>query len=149
MKKRVFIYVMMVMALMVSTINTEANKIPLKKTRTTSGETYVGTIGNKKVTFYTGRLAVMNAKGEQDVFYAYSYEYDDIGKEIDLEYCGERGKYEIFKEYVNGKCTGTFKLIWTAYTITGTFRNYKGQTFKVFARNIYLLQDSEEIRRFL
>jgi hypothetical protein len=128
MKKFVLLCVMM-MTCVFATENALANYLPVKKVRTTLRiSEYRGTIGKNRVTFTVG-TSTMGVEG-------YSYMYDNVGEWIELHPSGRSGRYQIFKEYVNGRCTGTFKIIWGANTITGTFRNYKGQTFKVYARSV-------------
>ena len=55
------------------------------------------------------------------------------GEPIELVYKRQQGRYSVYYEYINGKHTGTFTIIRTKQKITGTFRNSKGQTFKVNA----------------
>ena len=128
MKKFVLLCVMM-MTCVFATEKALANYLPVKKVRTTLRiSEYHGTIGKNRVTFTVG-TSTMGVEG-------YSYMYDNVGEWIELHPSGRSGRDQIFKEYVNGRCTGTFKIIWGANTITGTFRNYKGQTFKVYARSV-------------
>ena len=126
MKKIVLLCVMM-MTFVFATENAEANYLPVKKVKTVAFAEYHGTRGNKRVTFMWTRLGIDNGG-------VFTYYYDSIGEEIVLVPSGKSGRYDIYKEYVNGRCTGTFKIIWGSNTISGTFRNYKGQTFKVYAR---------------
>ena len=129
MKKFVLLCVMM-MTCVFATEKALANYLPVKKVRTTFRiSEYHGTIGKNRVTFSVGITGMGVVDG-------YFYKYDNVGEWIELHPSGRSGRYQIFKEYVNGRCTGTFKIIWGANTITGTFRNYKGQTFKVYARSV-------------
>ncbi|MBP3726321.1 MAG: hypothetical protein J6I60_03795 [Bacteroidaceae bacterium] len=92
---------------------------------------FKGTIGTHRVTFVYEYWVQSQIREEQ-----LTYMYDKIGKEIYLSYKGRNGKYRIFKEYVNGRCTGTFNINITPETITGHFVNYKNQRFKVYAKCI-------------
>lgn len=90
---------------------------------------YRGKIGAKSVVFTYSYAVFQGEVYDEDL----SYYYTDIGVDINLRRFGKSGKYSVFKEFVNGSCTGTLNIIITPKSITGSFKNYKGQTFKVSA----------------
>lgn len=91
---------------------------------------YTGTIGQYKVEFTFMNLHM--GRGEE-LYYRYTNVRVNKGEQIELIYKRQNGKYDVYYEYINGKHTGTFNIIRTSKKITGTFRNSKGQTFKVNA----------------
>ena len=92
---------------------------------------YIGSIGPYRVEF-----TYMNLHMGDGAHFSYRYTSIRVngGKEIELRYAGNKGKYQIWKEYINGRNTGTFSIIWTSRSITGTFVNSKGQRYNVNAR---------------
>ena len=94
---------------------------------------YEGTIGPYPVEFTFMNLHM----GYGNEFY---YQYKTIrvnkGEPIELVYKKDNGKYSVYYEYINGKHTGTFTIIRTNTSITGSFRNSKGQTYKVNAKMV-------------
>ena len=68
-----------------------------------------------------------------ELYYKYTTINVNNGEPIELVYKRQQGRYSVYYEYINGKHTGTFSIIRTKQKITGTFRNSKGQTFKVNA----------------
>ena len=56
------------------------------------------------------------------------------GDWITLEEAGFKGKYQIFKEYINGRNTGTFYLIFNNYGLKGNFVNSQGKKYTVSAK---------------
>ncbi len=91
---------------------------------------YKGTIGSYKVEFTFMRLHM--GRGDE-LYYKYTTINVNNGEPIELVYKRQQGRYSVYYEYINGKHTGTFSIIRTKQKITGTFRNSKGQTFKVNA----------------
>ena len=91
---------------------------------------YRGTIGSYKVEFTFMRLHM--GRGDE-LYYKYTTINVNNGEPIELVYKREQGRYSVYYEYINGKHTGTFSIIRTKQKITGTFRNSKGQTYKVNA----------------
>ena len=75
---------------------------------------YEGTIGPYKVDFMFMNLHMGNGP-------------------IQLFYQKNKGDYEIWYEYINGRHTGTFTIVKTKEKIFGTFKNSKGKTYKVSA----------------
>ena len=91
---------------------------------------YRGTIGSYKVEFTFMNLHM--GYGDE-LYYKYTSVRVNNGEQIELIYKRDQGRYSVYYEYINGKHTGTFTIIRTRQKITGTFRNSKGQTFKVNA----------------
>ena len=91
---------------------------------------YRGTIGSYKVEFTFMRLHM--GRGDE-LYYRYTNLRVNNGEQIELIYKRDQGRYSVYYEYINGKHTGTFTIIRTRQKITGTFRNSKGQTYKVNA----------------
>lgn len=91
---------------------------------------YKGHIGSYKVTFQYEYVTLQGITVEELL----SYHYDSVGKDINLRFVGKKGRYAICREYVNGRLTGTFKIIITPQSIVGSFTNNKNQTFKVNAK---------------
>ena len=56
------------------------------------------------------------------------------GDWITLEEAGFKGEYQIFKEYINGRNTGTFYLQFNNYGLKGNFVNSQGKKYKVSAK---------------
>ena len=56
------------------------------------------------------------------------------GNWITLEEAGFKGEYQIFKEYINGRNTGTFYLKFNNYGLKGNFVNSQGKKYKVSAK---------------
>ena len=106
--------------------------------RTDYWETYKGSIGPYKVEIHHEYTFKKNA-----IWEGLSYRYTSIrvnkGKWIDCDHAGSSGDYSIWKEKINGRHTGTFRIKIREETksgvlaIIGTFTNSKGQTYKVFA----------------
>ena len=100
-------------------VNVRNNNSGNNPPETTSGQKvnvgawykYRGKIGAKSVVF-TYSYAVFQGEVYDDDL---SYYYTDIGVDINLRRFGKSGKYSVFKEFI------------------GSFKNYKGQTFKVSA----------------
>ena len=90
---------------------------------------YKGRIGTNRVTFEYQFAVYQGEVYDEELFYC----YDNVGKNISLRRTGKNGRYTVFKEYVNGRHTGTFTIIITPQSITGSFVNYRGQTFNVSA----------------
>jgi hypothetical protein len=89
---------------------------------------YYGDIGQYSVEFIY--------ENKSDFRYRYTSVNTNNGAYISLKYAGEKNGYAIWKEYIQGKNTGTFYIIRTNTDITGTFVNYKDQTFNVSAQMI-------------
>ena len=89
---------------------------------------YYGDIGQYSVEFIY--------ENKSDFRYRYTSVNTNNGSYISLKYAGEKNGYAIWKEYIQGKNTGTFYIIRTDNDITGTFVNYKDQTFNVSAQMI-------------
>ena len=89
---------------------------------------YRGSIGPYKAEF---QYAEPDFGGSQ-----FRYRYTSIGKWIETKYAGGSGNLEIWREFVNGRNTGTFTIRATRSEIKGTFVNSKGQSFRVSARRV-------------
>lgn len=94
---------------------------------------YEGTIGPYPVEFTFMNLHMGNGN---EFYYQYKTIKVNKGEPIELVYKREDGKYSVYYEYINGKQTGTFTIIRTNTSITGSFRNSKGQTYKVNAKMV-------------
>lgn len=92
---------------------------------------YSGNIGPYAVTFTFMNLHMGNG---EEFFYEYKSARVNKGQPIELVYQRDSGAYSVYYEYINGKHTGTFKIIRTKSKITGTFKNSKGTTYKVNAK---------------
>ena len=134
MKKGLFLSVIIITALVFTIMNVNANRTPPKKSITTSWSSFKGNIGPYKVEFNLEYGIGMNGPWEM-----LSYRYTSIrvnrGNWIDCSYAGESNGYKIWKEYINGRNTGTFRIVYeySSY-IRGTFTNSKGQRYNVSAR---------------
>lgn len=91
---------------------------------------YEGTIGPYKVDFTFLNLHMGNGI---EFYYTYKTITVNKGQPIQLHFQKNKGDYQIWYEYINGKHTGTFTIQRTLEKITGTFKNSKGKTFKVKA----------------
>lgn len=91
---------------------------------------YVGKIGPYAVEF-----TYMNLHMGDGAHFMYRYTTIKVnnGEWIELRYAGSKGKYQVWKEYINGRNTGTFTILWTKQTITGSFVNAKGKKYNVRA----------------
>jgi hypothetical protein len=94
---------------------------------------YVGTLGKYGIEFN-----YMNLHMGDGAHFSYRYTTITVnkGQWIELKYAGKKGGYEVWKEYINGKNTGTFTIQWTSQRIVGTFVNSKGKKFKVSAKRV-------------
>lgn len=92
---------------------------------------YVGKIGPYGIEFNYTNLHMGDGAHFQ---YRYTTANVNKGNWIDLKYVGKKGKYEVWKEYINGKNTGTFTILWTKQRIKGTFVNSKGKKYNVSAQ---------------
>ena len=68
-----------------------------------------------------------------EFYYTYKTIVVNKGEPIQLFYQKNKGDYEIWYEYINGRHTGTFTIVKTKEKIFGTFKNSKGKTYKVSA----------------
>ena len=91
---------------------------------------YEGTIGPYKVDFMFMNLHMGNGI---EFYYTYKTIVVNKGEPIQLFYQKNKGDYEIWYEYINGRHTGTFTIVKTKEKIFGTFKNSKGKTYKVSA----------------
>ena len=93
---------------------------------------YVGTVGPYNVEF-----SYMNLHMGDGAHFQYRYTSVTVNKGnwIELRYVRQKGKYQVWKEYINGKNTRTFTILWNAKEIKGTFVNSKGKSFKVYAKS--------------
>lgn len=91
---------------------------------------YVGKIGPYAVEF-----TYMNLHMGDGAHFMYRYTKIKVnkGEWIALRYTGKKGKYQVWKEYINGRNTGTFTILWTAQSIMGSFVNAKGKKYNVRA----------------
>lgn len=92
---------------------------------------YVGKIGSYGVEF-----SYMNLHMGDGAHFLYRYTTITVnnGEWIELKYVGEKKGYQVWKEYINGRNTGTFTIKWTKQYIKGTFVNSKGQKYNVYAQ---------------
>lgn len=95
-----------------------------------SHATYKGKIGPYGVEFIFAHDPDMG-NGAQ---YRYLTKKVNHGNWITLEEAGFKGKYQIFKEYINGRNTGTFYLIFNNYGLKGNFVNSQGKKYTVSAK---------------
>lgn len=94
---------------------------------------YVGKIGPYQVEF-----SYMNLHMGDGAHFLYRYTTITVnkGEWIELKHVGKKGGYDVWKEYINGKNTGTFTILWTKQSIKGTFVNSKGKRYKVSAKRV-------------
>ena len=92
---------------------------------------YTGKIGPYAVEF-----SYMNLHMGDGAHFMYRYTSVRVnkGEWIELKYVKNNGKYQIWKEYINGKNTGTFTILWTRQYIKGSFVNSKGKKYTVNAK---------------
>lgn len=93
---------------------------------------YKGKIGPYGVEF---EFSSISGEGRA-AHYRYTTIKVNHGDWITLEEAGWKGDYQIFKEYINGRHTGTFTIIFNDYGLKGTFVNSKGKRYKVNAKRV-------------
>ena len=94
---------------------------------------YVGTVGPYNVEF-----SYMNLHMGDGAHFQYRYTSVTVNKGnwIELRYVRQKGKYQVWKEYINGKNTGTFTILWNAKEIKGTFVNSKGKASRFMPNRV-------------
>lgn len=92
---------------------------------------YTGKVGPYAVEFSYMNLHMGDGA---HFMYRYTKALVNKGNWIELKYVRKNGKYQVWKEYINGKNTGTFTIIWTSQYIKGSFVNSKGKKYTVNAR---------------
>lgn len=89
-----------------------------------------GAIGPYKVVFN----CKANKGGAASFTYRYTSKRVNQGRDIPLFFDGRSGNLESWREYINGRNTGTFTMHITRNGISGSFVNSKGEWFDVSAR---------------
>lgn len=94
---------------------------------------YVGNIGSYGVEF-----SYVNLHMGDGTHFLYRYTTVNVnnGEWIELKYVGKKNGYQVWKEYINGRNTGTFTIKRTNESIKGTFVNSKGKRYNVYAQRV-------------
>ena len=94
---------------------------------------YKGKIGSYGVEF-----SYVNLHMGDGAHFLYRYTTITVnkGEWIELKYVGKKNGYQVWKEYINGRNTGTFTIKWTRQYIKGTFVNSQGKKYNVSAQRM-------------